>query len=96
MVINFLRVSNSWFASCSDKRLRCSRGKTGTAGNVLKTVCTKPLMSRSCHILKRVTVCVLSPQRGVELPGAADGSAPAEQQRSAQRAAAAHPGRLHD
>lgn len=41
-------------------------------------------------------MCMPSPQRGVELPGAADGSAPAEQQRSAQRAAASRPGPLHD
>ena len=58
-MIIFLRVSNSWFASCSDKRLRCSRGKTGTAGNLLKTVRTKPFMSGSCCILKKVTVCFL-------------------------------------
>lgn len=61
MVIIFLRVSNSWFASCSDKRLRCSRGKTGTAGNVLKTVCTKPFnVMLVSHFKESNGVCAVS------------------------------------
>lgn len=53
-----------------------------------------PFWPHQCHrILKWITV---PPQCGQPVSGPADSSAPAEWQRSAQRAAVPHPGPVHD
>lgn len=95
MLLIFLSVFNSWFASCSDKLLRCWRGKTGRAGNILMLVYR---LFDVCvmSFLRTIIVFTVSLQCGFQVSAAADSTAPAEWQRSTQRAAVPHTWPLHD
>lgn len=55
---------------------------------------TKQLLAQ--HVAVTCTDCFLSPQHGVSVPAAADGSAPAERRLGAERPAAARPRPLPD